>query len=555
MSGMKKTLLWLQIAGLAFCAAGLQAQVSNSAADARKSPVLRAMLEELDRSKQQLQLQDLQRPFYIEYRIDDAAEWSAAANYGAVSSERDAHQRVLRVVVRVGDYEQDSKYGRGDGEVQLAALDDDIPALRHALWSATDAAYKTALRAYAEKQAALKRFETPPNAGDFSKEPALVSIAPVQQIKIDRDAWRARVADLSGLFMTNAEAAVFSRDIEYSNASVRASIVNRYLVNSEGTIVRKAIADYSVGVSAGAQAADGMHLDRSYGKSATTADGLDDSKALEEKTLALLKTLHDLRTAPMVAEEYHGPVLFSGDASADVIHDLVLPNVVAAKPEIGTAARTRGAYASSFNGRVLPEFMSVTDNPAMASFDGRELTGAYAIDDEGVKAQEVALVRDGKLTSYLIGREPVKDFPASNGHGRAAIAQAAAPSAAVLVVKSAEAQKPAALEQKLLTMARDGGRDVVYEAETMGPRLTPRLLYRVNIKDGKRELVRGAEIDELDQRSLRSDIVAAGDDPWVTNYPGPVPVTVISPSLLFGDITVKRANDEQQKLPYYPPPS
>jgi hypothetical protein len=104
-------------------------------------------------------------------------------------------------------------------------------------------------------------------------------------------------------------------------------------------------------------------------------------------------------------------------------------------------------------------------------------------------------------------------------------------------------------------MAREEGRDVVYEVETMGPRLTPRLLYRVNTKDGTRELVRGAEIDELDQRSLRSDIVAAGDDGWVANYSGAVPVTVISPSLLFGDVTIKRANDEQQKLPYYPPPS
>jgi hypothetical protein len=552
---VKKTLLWLQIAVLAVSGICARAEAGSTEADARKSPVLRAMIEELDRSKKQLQLQDLQRPFYIEYRIDDAAEWSAAANYGAVSSEREAHQRVLRVVVRVGDYKADSKFGRGDGEVQLAALDDDIPALRYALWSATDAAYKAALRAYAEKQAALKRFETPPTASDFAEEPALISIAPLERVEIDRDAWKKCVAELSGLFTSDKEVAAFSSDIQYSNASVRASAVNRYLVNSEGTIVRKAITDYTVGVSAGTQAADGLHLDRSYSMSATTAAGLDDEKTLEEKTIGLLKTLRDLRKAPMVGEEYHGPVLFSGDASADVIRDLMLPNVVAAKPDMGTAARTRGTYASSFEGFVLPKFMSVIDDPTMATFDGRGLTGAYQVDDEGVKAQAVPLVEDGKLTNYLIGREPVKDFPASNGHGRAAISQAATPSGGVLMVKSSEPKTPAELEQKLLAMAKDGGRDVVYEVETMGPRLTPRLLYRVDVKTGKRELVRGADIDELDQRSLRSDIVAAGDDSFVTNYPGVVPVTVISPSLLFGDITIKRANDEQQKLPYYPPPA
>jgi hypothetical protein len=68
-------------------------------------------------------------------------------------------------------------------------------------------------------------------------------------------------------------------------------------------------------------------------------------------------------------------------------------------------------------------------------------------------------------------------------------------------------------------------------------------------------LVRGAVFDELDNRSLRSEIVAAGDDEHVSNTLGAVPVTTIAPSLLFGDIGVKRATEEQQKLPYYPPPA
>jgi hypothetical protein len=41
----------------------------------------------------------------------------------------------------------------------------------------------------------------------------------------------------------------------------------------------------------------------------------------------------------------------------------------------------------------------------------------------------------------------------------------------------------------------------------------------------------------------------------VSNTLGAVPVTTIAPSLLFGDISVKRATEEQQKLPYYAPPS
>ena len=51
-------------------------------------------------------------------------------------------------------------------------LDNDPIALRSALWMATDQAYKGALAAYAQKQAALKQVQTPPQADDLSHETA-----------------------------------------------------------------------------------------------------------------------------------------------------------------------------------------------------------------------------------------------------------------------------------------------------------------------------------------------------------------------------------------------
>ncbi len=102
-------------------------------------------------------------------------------------------------------------------------------------------------------------------------------------------------------------------------------------------------------------------------------------------------------------------------------------------------------------------------------------------------------------------------------------------------------------------MAKEQGRDV-YIAEAVTPDLTPRMLYRVS-PDGKQTLVRGAAFDELDNRSLRSEIIAAGSDNFVDNTLGAVPQTIIASSLLFADITVKRATEEQQKLPYYAPPT
>jgi hypothetical protein len=124
-----------------------------------------------------------------------------------------------------------------------------------------------------------------------------------------------------------------------------------------------------------------------------------------------------------------------------------------------------------------------------------------------------------------------------------------------MVIKSSQPLSPAAMTDKLLALAKEQGHDV-YAVDTLGGELLPRLLYRVH-PDGTRDLVRGAAFDELDIRSLRSDIVAAGDSAssFVANGVGPIPQTTIAPSILFGDIGVKRATEEQQKLPYYGPPA
>lgn len=517
-------------------------------------PVLAAMQAELNRSKQELQLQNMQRPFFIEYRLEDVQVYEATAGYGALTHEQTTRQRLLRVTVRVGDYKSDSSTSRGDGAVQLATSDDDSAALRYEFWSATDTAYKNALRIYSDKQAALKGFQTPPTADDFSQEKPVVHIAPLVKLDLDTAAWKTRITDASGLYVTDPATSSFAQYIQYSAASIRGLAVNRYTVNTEGTVLRQGYTAYQAAIGAGTQAADGMRLDRSYTSTAVTQAQLDNWEKFKQGTIGILLTLRDLRNAPVVADEYHGPVLFSGDASADVIAGLFTPNIEADKPNMGTTARTQGAYSSSYKTRVLPEFLSVTDDPTMKTYNGIGLLGAYDVDDEGVPAQAVNVVTKGILTNYLIGRQPVKDFPHSNGHGRAAIGQAAQPALGVLEVRSSEPLSADAMHQKLLSIGKDQGLNVVYEVDTLGPELAPRLLYRIHPADGKRELVRGAVFDDLDQRSLRSDIVAAGNDYYLSNVLGRIPTSAIVPSMLIDDISVKRATQQQEKLPYYPSP-
>jgi predicted Zn-dependent protease len=545
------------IAGVGFFAACLGAPILATAqqtrADAEKDPVLKAMLEELDRSMSQLQLKGFAKPFFIQYRVEDVTDYSTKAEFGASEGSQRTHQRIARVTVRVGDYKTDSSGGRGDGALGLVALDEDPIALRTALWAATDQAYKAALAAYAVKQAALKQVQTPPQADDFSHEKAVISLAEPVSLNVDAGAWTERVARACGLYKNDATARAGEGNIQYATSNFQGRVTTTWLVTSEGTIVRKTAQEYQETFGVGTQAADGMRLDRSYASTGSSLKDLDAQEVFEKHAQELIASLTELRKAPLVEEEYHGPILLSSDAGADTLRSLLASGVAATRPRLGTEARTNGPFASSFHAQVLPEFVEVVDDPGLKSFNGKGLVGAYDFDEEGVSAQGVTLVKAGRLQNYLLGREPVRDFPQSNGHGRAGITGAARPSLGVLKVSAENGSSDDVLNGKLLALAKDRGLKSVYFVKTLGGEMTPRLLYRVSA-DGKRELVRGAVLDDIDQRALRSSLSAVGKDLYVANYFGDVPLTVLAPAMLLDDATVRRANEKNGKLPFYPPP-
>jgi predicted Zn-dependent protease len=510
-------------------------------------PLLEALLTELDRSKAQLKMDQVAAPYYIEYRVNDVDEYQAEAAFGAVRESQRVRYRVLRVVVRIGDYKQDSYYNQGMGETNILPLDNDPIALRHQIWLATDEAYKAAGEALTEKQAALKQFSAETNpVDDFAKAPVVAAVEPTVSLQVDAAAWKKTLEDVTSLYRQYP-------DVQSVSASARFSAVNEYLVNSEGTVTRSGKKTYNVTLNSSAQAADGMRLSRNPFWMVAKGEELPTRDALLADARKTLDTLVALRQAPIVEEEYRGPVLFAPDAANDVVASLVGANVLGRKPQLGRPNRTVGAFATSFKTRVLPDFLTVVDDPTLRDFQGKSLVGTYEVDDDGVKAQPVTLVDNGTLINYLVGRQPIRDFPASNGHGRAGTGTYPAPNLGVLLLKSKEAQSPQELKKRVIQMITDQGKPYGYRVETLGPGNSPRLLYRV-YPDGHEELVRGAVFSELDVRALRSDLIAVGNDPLVSNRTGGIATTVISPSLLFDELEVKRADTSKDKLPDYPAP-
>src|SRR4029077_21156700 len=146
--------------------------------------------------------------------------------------------RLVRVVVRIGDYKQDSYFGEGTGAVEVMPTDNDELALRRQLWLATDKAYKAALSGFTEKQAALKNVETENDIADFSQEKPAQSVRDLAKTDVDVEKWKQMLRISSDLFRSDPA-------LESSNAYLNFRVLNRYFVNTEGTVMRSGKAVYT----------------------------------------------------------------------------------------------------------------------------------------------------------------------------------------------------------------------------------------------------------------------------------------------------------------------
>ncbi|MBZ5700492.1 MAG: peptidase U62 [Acidobacteriia bacterium] len=529
-------------------AAGAADAAAEARAAASADPLLEALLTELERSKAQLKMEQVQAPYYIEYRVHDVHDCYVEAAFGAAREEQNMRGRVLRVVVRVGDYKQDSFIGQGIGETAYLPLDNDPIALRRQIWLATDEAYKAAGESLTEKQAYMKQFAADANpVDDFARATPVTAVGPLVALGADGAAWRKTLEDATSLYREYPA-------VQSLTGSARFTAVNEYFVNSEGTVMRSGRTTYTVTIGGFTQAGDGMRLARSPYWTVGRPEELPARAALLADTKKTLETLVALREAPIAEEEYRGPVLFAADAADDMFAGLVGENILGRKPQPGSPKRTTGAFDTSYKARVLPAFLTVVDDPTAKQFQGKSLVGSYEVDSEGVRAQAVTAVDKGILASYLLGRLPIRDFPASNGHGRTGPGGIPQPSIGNLFIRTSQPQAAAALRQQVLEMVRAQGKPYGYRVDTLGPGNSPRLLYRLYEKDGHEELIRGAVFSELDIRTLRNNLIAAGDDPLVSNRASGLPAAVISPSVLFDELEVKRADTSKDKLPDYPPP-
>jgi predicted Zn-dependent protease len=260
--------------------------------------------------------------------------------------------------------------------------------------------------------------------------------------------------------------------------------------------------------------------------------------------------------------------MLSGRASAVFFHEVLGHRLEGHRQKDQSEGQT---FTKKVNQRVLPEFLSVTDDPTLKELNGIGLAGTYDFDDEGVPAERVVAVENGVLKNFLMSRMPITNFSHSNGHGRRQPGLMPTGRQGNLVVTSTKSVSDSELRAKFVEEIKkqgkpyglyfediQGGFTLTQRALPQAFQVIPVMVWRVYADGRPDELVRGVDIVGTPLLSL-NNIILTGDKLQVFNgvcgaESGQVPVSAAAPAMLFSEIEVQKKNKGTDRPPLMPPP-
>jgi predicted Zn-dependent protease len=526
--------------------------------------LLATMEKELHRGQTELAKQD-PAPYFTSYDVTEGESLVILSAQGGILTSSHTSHRSADVNMRIGTPALDNTHGQdrisGITSGHLPQQDDP-DAIARVLWKLTYEEYRKARQSLANvKTKDAVRAKDEDDSPDFSQEKASNYVEKASTVKFpEQRAWEDLARRYSTCFRQYPQ-------VEESLVFMSASKGSSYLVSTEGTRVVTSDAIFRVMIEAETLADDGMQLMRVETFQFSDPSKVPSQAEVEASAKKMAGDLSALRAAPL-AEPYSGPALLSGRAAAVFFHE-VLGHRVEGQRQRG---RDEGqTFTKKINEKILPDFLSVTDDPTMRSLGGTELSGFYRYDDEGSPASRVEVVKDGILKNFLMGRMPVKNFSNSNGHGRSQEGMMPVGRQGNLIVTSSKTIPDGQLRLRFIDEIKKQGKPygLYFEDIQGGFTLTTRempqafqvlpvMVWRVYADGRPDELVRGVDIVGTPLTVL-TQIAATGDTTSVFNgicgaESGSVPVSAASPAMLFSEMEVQKRKYGDTRPPILPPP-
>ncbi len=506
--------------------------------------------------------------YYLAYQLVEQRVVNLEAEGGALVTDSDDVARNVDVEIRVGTPQLDNTRNLASDDNGLNApltrrgvipFGDDQQAIANALWLETDRRYReavTALGYVRQDQSTLSKQQTAP---DFVADKPETYVEAPTTLVFDKAQWierlkRCSAKALRGQATRGTCSAVFQQN-------------TAWFVNSEGSQIQLSWTNAQLAVSVGVKADDGMSLSRLEQRFGRQPGDLPADPEVDKMITTVTKDLDSLHEAPL-AEPYVGPAILEGRAAGVFFHEVFGHRIEGHRQKELTSGQT---FASYIGKDIAPDWLSVYDDPTIVTLNGVQLNGFFRFDDEGVRARRVSLIDQGKLVGFVLGRNPIKGFPTSNGHGRRAPGLPPVARQGNLVVEASKSVPRADLEALLIAEIKrqkrpygmiftdiSGGFTNTSAFAPQAFKVNPVMAYRL-YADGKKELVRGIDISGTPLVALQS-IAAASREVETFNgvcgaESGWVPVSASAPSLLIERLEIEKGFIPPDRPPLLGPPS
>ncbi len=525
---------------------------------------LEQLEKELNTNFQELKKKD-NPPYFMSYSLTESKVVKIYSSFGTIISDDIDHTNTLDVSLRVGDYKLDNthiirgnafEFGGGSFSPQVP-LKFNTNSLKQAAWLATDKSYKAATERYEKVQTnKAVKIEEEDKSNDFSKEDPVVDIRELQAFpKFDKEQLISRLNQISSEFI--------NYDWIYSAMSfITIELKHKYFVSTEGTKLRWSEPYIRIMINIQTKSEDGMSLPVYKDYFVYDINKLPSNEVIKEDVKQMISILDQLRKAPLMST-YSGPAILSGEASGVFFHEIFGHRVEGHREKDPNSSQT---FKQSIGKEILPTFINVVFDPTRKERDGRDLSGNYPYDDEGVKSQKVVAVEKGIFKGFLMSRIPIDDFPKSNGHGRRQEGYSPVSRQSNLIVESDKSVSEKELRKQLIKLAKEQDREFGLFFKTVQGGFTftsrtipnafnvlPLVVYKIFVDGRPDELVRGVDLIGTPLTTFEN-IVATSDQIGIFNgvcgaESGGVPVSASSPSLLVRKIEVQKKQKSQSKLP------
>lgn len=517
------------------------------------SIIIKAMKDELKRNMDSLQAPGVIRPFYLNYIANRFKRFEVRAELGGlVLSTVMPWDMKGATQLMLGNFKRNSEIQMGQFLSTGIQAQPDYISIRRSFAKSTDDAYKYNQNTYAQKMAALAQNPVP---ASIEKIPEMQRVMPITDLQpgYNYDINQQRMNDLACQL-----SAIFKDYKDLTNTSVNISGVydDTYRVTSENVVLKQPHSYVTISVSAMVTATDESRIVDGIKWNFTTPDEIPSVEDLTAQVKAFATRFSALKDAPLMDDDYKGPVLYEEMAAAyPFTENLLAYDKFFSRTMLMHNDKSLG---NKIGKKIMDPRITIKNYSDKKEYNGVKLMGAYAMDADGIKpAAEMTLVDKGIFKMQLNRTTPSEFSTHSTGSARFVNK----PEGTVPTISEgtlhimAEGTTPAdKMEKELIKLGKKKKLQYVYKvvSPVNGTSLS---LYRIDVKTGEQKAVRTDNLTLPTLSKLEDDILAISDKEQVANIVGKVNTSVIFPSaIILNNVEISKASQRTSRIPAVPYP-